>query len=61
MNAFDAIDRLAELAACYRAVEQLTIPNMDTSVIDRDDLAALLLVLNRLNEEALRALQQALK
>lgn len=55
----DALDRLHEVTACYRAVEALSIPCEDTHILSRDDLATLLGLLNRLNAEALAALTRA--
>lgn len=54
-----ALDRLYEIAMCYRAVADLSIPCMDTHIIGRDNLAVLLSVLNRLHDEALIELQKA--
>lgn len=55
----NALDRLHEVSACYRAVEELSIPSLDAHIINRDNLAILLSVLNRLHDEALIALQKA--
>jgi len=61
ITAVDALDRLHELAACYRAVEALTIPDADAHSLNRDDLAMLLSVLNRCQRDALMALTQAVE
>lgn len=58
-EAINALDRLNELAACYRAVETLTIPTEDAHILNRDDLATLLGLLNGLTTQALTALTQS--
>ncbi|MDD2725198.1 MAG: hypothetical protein PHH59_14410 [Methylovulum sp.] len=59
--AVDALDRLHEVQTCYTVLEALLLCHNDLNLVNGGDLATLLSVLNRHQDEALQALTQAAK